>query len=181
MRALFALLVTLLLQTSAWAGGSGWSFSTRLSSAGPLCVASVEQNGVTTGFYGLPFGPTYAFVRGVNLPRNARSTWQVGGYEWRQFTGAVDGHNGFHFYPGITPHFLAEVAAGSRLDLYLHDAGLAGNAPITGTLGISLRGSARSISSLLECQAGGYQAAYRALLVVETSWYVLPPHAATRY
>ena len=174
MRLLFALLVTLLLQTPAWAGGSGWTFSTRPSSAGPLCVASVAQNGVTIGFYGLPFGPTYAFVRGVNLPRNARSTWQVGGYEWRQFTGAVDGYNGFHFYPGITPHFLGEVAAGSKLDLYLHDAGLAGNAPITGTLGISLRGSARSISSLLKCQAGEYQAAYRALVVVEAYWYVLP-------
>lgn len=174
MRVLIALLVTLLLQTPATAGGSGWTFSTALSSAGPLCVASVAQNGVTTGFYGLPHGPTYAFVKGVNLPRNARSTWQVGGYEWRQFTGAVDGYNGFHFYPGITPHFLAEVAAGSSLDLYLHDAGLAGNAPITGTLGISLRGSARSISSLLKCQAGEYQAAYRALVVVEAHWYVLP-------
>lgn len=174
MRVLFVLLVTLLLQTPAWAGGSGWTFSTRLSSAGPLCVASIVQNGVTTGFYGLPFGPTYAFVRGVNLPLNARSTWQVGGYEWRQFTGAVDAYNGFHFYPGIPLHFLGEVAAGSRLDLYLHDASLAGNAPITGTLGISLRGSARSISSLLKCQAGEYQAVYRALVVVEAYWYVLP-------
>lgn len=181
MRVLFALLVTVFLHAPALAGGTGWAFSTRLSSAGPLCVASIEQNGVTTGFYSLPFGPTYAFVRGVNLPRNARSTWQVSGYEWRQFTGAVDSYNGFHFYPGITPHLLHEVAAGSRLDLYLHDRNLAGNAPLTGTLDISLRGSARAISSFLKCQAGLYQPVYHALIVIEAFWYVVPLRSTSRY
>lgn len=174
MRMLLALLITAILQVPAWAGGGGWAFSIRETPVGPLCVAATEQNGVTVGFYGVPLGPTFAFVRGVNLPRNARSTWQVAGYEWRQFTGAVDSYNGFHIYPGIRPHFLQEVAVGSRLDLYLHDAGLAGNAPLTGTLGLSLRGSSRSIAALLECQAGHYaMPAYRAVVVVET-WYALP-------
>nr|WP_295892738.1 hypothetical protein [uncultured Devosia sp.] len=181
MRVLLALLITAILQVPAWAGGGGWAFSIRDTAVGPLCVAATEQNGVTVGFYGVPLGPTYAFVKGVNLPRNARSTWQVAGYEWRQFTGAVDSYNGFHIYPGIRPHFLEEVAAGSRLDLYLHDAGLAGNAPLTGTLGLSLRGSSRSIASLLECQAGHYyQPAYRALVVVE-AWYALPLPPALPY
>jgi len=178
MRVLLALLVIIFLHAPALAGGTGWAFSTRLSSAGPLCVASVEQNGVATGFYGLVFGPTYAFVRGVNLPGNARSTWQVNGYEWRQFTGAADNYNGYHFYPGITPHLLHEVAAGSTLDLYLHDRNLAGNAPLTGTLDISLRGSARAISSFLKCQAGQHKPVYRALIVVEAFWYVMPLHAS---
>jgi hypothetical protein len=178
MRILIALLVALSLQVPAWAGGSGWAFSTRLSSAGPLCVASVEQNGVTTGFYGLPFGPTNAFVSGVGLPRNATSTWQVGGYEWRQLTGAVDLYNGFHFYPDVAPHFLREVAAGSRLEIYLHDAGLAGNVPINGALDVSLRGSAAAITSLLTCQSGYSQVAYPALVVVETHWHTVPPNPA---
>lgn len=173
MRVLIAVLIAVVLQVPAMAGGGGWAFSVRDTPAGPLCVAATEQNGVSIGFYGVPLGPTYAFVRGVNLPRNARSTWQVGGYEWRQFTGAADSYNGYHVYPGIRPHFLQEVAAGSRLDLYLHDAGLAGNAPVTGTLGISLRGSSRAISSLLECQGGHYGPAYLALIKVE-AWYVLP-------
>ena len=180
MRLLIALLISAILQVPALAGGGGWAFSIQDTPAGPLCVAATQQNGVSLGFYGVPFGPTYAFVKGVNLPRNARSTWQVGGYEWRQFTGAADSYNGFHVYPGIRPHFLAEVAAGSRLDLYLHDAGLAGNSPMIGTLGISLRGSSRSISSLLQCQTGHYQATYRALIVVE-AWYALPLPSALHY
>lgn len=175
MRILIALLITAILQVPALAGGVGWGFSMRDTPVGPLCVAATQQNGVTIGFYGVPLGPTYAFVRGVNLPRNARSTWQVGGYEWRQFVGAVDSYNGFHIYPGIRPHFLEEVAAGSRLDLYLHDAGLAGNAPLNGTRGISLRGSSRAIASLLRCQAGHVQPAYRALVVVEAYVLPLPP------
>lgn len=174
MRILFALLITLLLQAPALAGGTGWSFSIRDTAVGPLCVAATQQNGVVIGFYGVPLGPTYAFVRGVGLPRNARSTWQVGGYEWRQFVGAVDSYNGFHIYPGIRPHFLQEVAVGSRLDLYLHDAGLAGNAPLTGTLGISLRGSSRSIAALLKCQAGHLIPVSRAVVVVEATIYALP-------
>ena len=181
MRVLLAVLMMALLQVPAWAGGGGWSFSIRDTPVGPLCVASTQQNGVSVGFYGVPLGPTYAFVKGVNLPRNARSTWQVAGYEWRQFTGAVDSYNGFHIYPGIRPHFLQEVAAGSRLDLYLHDAGLAGNAPLTGTRGLSLRGSSRSIAALLECQAGYYQPAHRALVVVEVEAYVLPLPSALPY
>jgi hypothetical protein len=180
MRALIVLFVTIILQVPALAGGGGWTFSVRDTPVGPLCVAATEQNGVAIGFYGAPLGPTYAFVGGVNLPRNARSTWQVSGYEWRQFTGAVDSHNGFHVYPGIRPYFLREVAAGSRLDLYLHDASLAGNAPITGTLDVSLRGSSHAISSLLACQAGHYGPAYLALVVVEAG-YVLPLWPAPRY
>lgn len=172
MRVLIALLLTVILQAPALANGAGWGFSTRDTPAGPLCVAATEQNGVTIGFYGTPLGPTYAFVKGVGLPRNARSTWQIGGYEWRQFTGAVDSYNGVHIYPGIGPHFLQEVAAGSRLDLYLHDASLAGNAPLTGTLGVSLRGSSRAIASLLRCQARHLQPVYRALVMVEV--YPLP-------
>lgn len=178
MRILLALLIIGFLHAPAFAAEPAWAFSTRLSSAGPLCVASVEQHGVTTGFYGLPLGPTYGFVRGVNLPRNARSTWQVGGYEWRQFVGAVDSNNGFHFYPGITRQLLHEVAVGSRLDLYLHDHYLAGNAPLMGTLDISLRGSSRAIASLLKCQAGHHQPVYRAMVVVEAYWYVMPLHAS---
>jgi hypothetical protein len=181
MRVLLAVLMMALLQVPAWAGGGGWSFSIRDTPVGPLCVASTQQNGVSVGFYGVPLGPTYAFVKGVNLPRNARSTWQVAGYEWRQFTGAVDSYNGFHIYPGIGPHFLHEVAAGSRLDLYLHDAGLAGNAPLTGTRGLSLRGSSRSIAALLECQAGYYLPAHRALVVVEVEAYVLALPSALSY
>jgi hypothetical protein len=173
MRALIVLLITAVLQVPALAGGGGWTFSTRDTPVGPLCVAATEQNGVTIGFYGVPLGPTYAFVKGVNLPRNATSTWQVDGYEWRQFAGAVDSYNGFHIYPGIRPHLLQEVAAGSRLDIYLHDVSLAGNAPLNGTRGISLRGSSRAIASLLRCQAGHYRVAYRALVVVE-AWYALP-------
>lgn len=180
MRVLLALLITAILQLPALAGGGGWTFSIQDTPVGPLCVAATEQNGVTVGFYGVPLGPTYAFVRGVNLPRNARATWQVAGYEWRQFVGAVDRYNGFHIYPGIRPQFLGEVAAGSRLDLYLHDAGLAGNAPLTGTLGLSLRGSSRSIAALLECQAEHYQPAYRALVVVE-AWFALPPPPVVPY
>lgn len=181
MRVLLALLMMVLLQVPAWAGGGGWTFSIRETPVGPLCVAATQQNGVSVGFYGVPMGPTYAFVKGVNLPRNARSTWQVAGYEWRQFTGAVDSYNGVHIYPGIRPHFLHEVAAGSRLDLYLHDAGLAGNAPVTGTRGLSLRGSSRSIAALLECQAGYYQPAHRALVVVEVEAYLLPLPPALPY
>lgn len=180
MRALIALLITAFLQAPALAGGSGWAFAVQDSPVGPLCVASTRQNGLTLGFYGVPSGPTYAFVRGVNLPLNARSTWQVGGYEWRQFVGAVDSYNGFHIYPGIRPHFLQEVAAGSRLDVYLHDAHLAGNAPLNGTRGISLRGSSRSISALLRCQAGHYQPLYQRVTVVET-WYALPLPPVVRY
>lgn len=175
MRIVIALFIAAFLQAPALAGGAGWAFSLRDTPAGPLCVAATEQNGVTVGFYGAPLGPTYAFVKGVNLPRNARSTWQVGGYEWRQFVGAVDSYDGVHVYPGIRAHFLAEVAAGSRLDLYLHDASLAGNAPLTGTLGLSLRGSSRAIASLLKCQAGHYQPAYRALIVIEAYALPLPP------
>lgn len=180
MRVLIALLIAAVLQVPALAGGGGWVFSIRDTPVGPLCVAATEQNGVSIGFYGVPLGPTYGFVKGVNLPRNATSTWQVGGYEWRQFTGAVDSYNGFHVYPGMRPHFLQEIAAGSRLDVYLHDVGLAGNAPLTGTRGISLRGSSRSISALLKCQAGHYQPAYRALVVVE-AWYALPLPSALHY
>lgn len=181
MRVLIALMVSMILQVPAWAGGGGWSFSIQDTPVGPLCVAATEQNAVSVGFYGVPLGPTYAFVKGVNLPRNARSTWQVRGYEWRQFVGAADSYNGFHTYSGIRPHFLHEVAAGSRLDLYLHHASLAGNAPLTGTLGLSLRGSSGSISALMECQAGHHtRPAYRALMVVE-AWYALPLPPALPY
>lgn len=172
MRTLIALVMTVMLQVPAWAGG--WSFSIRDTPVGPLCVAATSQNGVSLGFYGVPLGPTYAFVKGVNLPRNARSTWQVAGYEWRQFVGAADSYNGVHIYPGIRPNLLAEVAAGSRLDLYLHDAGLAGNAPLTGTLGLSLRGSSRSIAALRECQAGHHRAAPGVLVVVDVDAYIVP-------
>ena len=181
MRILVALLLFTLFQAPALAGERGWAFSTRLSGAGPLCVASVEQGGVTAGFYALPLGPTYAFIKGVSLPRNARSTWQVGGYEWRQFTGASDAYSGFHSYPGIPPNFLHEVAAGSRLNLYLHDSGLAGNAPITGTFDISLRGSARSISAFLACQAGQPRLVFQARIVVETYGYMMPGRPIPRY
>jgi hypothetical protein len=58
---------------------------------------------------------------------------------------------------------------------------LAGNAPLTGTLGLSLRGSSRSIAALLRCQAGHYQPAYRALVVVDVDAYVLPLPSALPY
>ena len=61
-----------------------------------------------------------------------------------------------------------------RLDLYLHDAGLAGNAPLMGTLGLSLRGSSRSIAALRECQAGHHRAAPGVLVVVDVDAYILP-------
>lgn len=174
MRILMALLITLSLLVPAQAGEARWSFSTRLSSQGPLCVASIERNGVTAGFYGLPFGPTNAFVSGVGLPRNATATWQVSGYEWRQFTGAASRYHGFHFYPSIAPHFLREVASGSRLNIYLHDASLAGNVPLSGALSLSLRGSSQAITSLRECQSRYPRLVSPALLVVETHWYLVP-------
>ena len=71
MRIVIALLIAACLQAPALAGGAGWAFSLRDTPAGPLCVAATEQNGVTVGFYGVPLGPTYAFVKGVNLPHLA--------------------------------------------------------------------------------------------------------------
>lgn len=177
MRILLALMIAIARQVPAWASSSGWSFQVRPSNDGPICVASVARNGVTAGFYGAPFGPTNAFVSGVGLPRNATSTWQVGGYEWRRLTGAVDLYNGFHFYPDVAPHFLREVAAGSRLEIYLHDVGLAGNVPLSGALDLSLRGSSAAIGALLRCQSGYSRAAYPALVVTETHWYVVPLHS----
>lgn len=153
MRVLITLLFVAILQAPASAGEWGWRFSVRQSIHGPVCFASVQQHGVTLGFYGVPYGETFAFVKGVGLPGNARSTWQVAGHQWRQFTGVVDNYDGVHAY-GIRPQFLREVALGNRLDVYLHDSHLAGNAPLTGTLGITLRGSSRAIEAMLDCQLG---------------------------
>ena len=149
MRVILALFALVLLNVPAFAG---WHFSVRDTGYGRLCYASTEQNGIRLGFYGAPYGETFAFAQGASLPRNARSTWQINGHPWRQFTGMADSYDGLHIYSGIRAPFLKEVARGSRLDLYLHDVTLAGNAPLTGTLGISLRGSSRSIHAMLACQ-----------------------------
>jgi hypothetical protein len=150
MRALLVALSMLILAQPALAGGGGgWHFA--YDSWSGTCYAQVRNGSTRVGFMARPFGPVQAFVSGVNLPDATHATWQVRGASWQQLLGGQDDPSGALVFRDVTPRLLAEVAAGNRLDVFVHATMLSGNHPLIGTEGLTLRGSAGALAQFQAC------------------------------
>lgn len=151
MRALLLSLPLIALAQPAMAGQDRWHFLRSYDHHGTICEASVRHGAVRAGFYSTGGGPVLAYVHGINLPPASYSTWQVKGYQWQRLHGGKDAASGSLVFGDVTASLLAEVAAGSRLDIYVHATQLVGNAPLLGTFDLSLSGSSRALARFLDC------------------------------